>query len=121
LAFRRLFRVCGWLSLMAWAALKKHFIDFSLAAPALWSLVLWLLLLPRIAPLARDFPRGCKTAGDLASLILARNYSAFACEYGNSSHEQVLALLRRLIASEVGLDLNEVTPQTLIPQGLDID
>jgi hypothetical protein len=107
--------------MMAWAVLKRNLIDFDLAAPALWSVVLWLLVIPRLVPLAREFPRGYKTIGDLASLILARNYTVFASEYGKSSEEQILALLRRLIASEVGLDFNEVTPQTLIPQGLDID
>jgi hypothetical protein len=107
--------------MMAWAVLKRNLVDFGLAAPALWSFVLWLLVIPRLVLIARNFPKGCTTIGDLASLILASNYAAFASEYGKSSEEQILALLRRLIASEVGLDLTEVTPQTLIPQGLDID
>jgi hypothetical protein len=76
---------------------------------------IWLLM-----PLARGLPKGCASFGALARLALARNYSVVASELGSCSKEQLLPLLRQLIAAEVGIDVENIKAETLIPQGLNI-
>jgi hypothetical protein len=53
----------------------------------------------------REFPSGCETFGDLTKLTLARNYGKISAEYGVSSEQEVLLLLRQLIATEEELDI----------------
>jgi hypothetical protein len=80
----------------------------------------WAFLLKLLAPLARNFPRNCESFGDLVKLTLARNYGGIASEYGVSSEREVLLLLRQLIAAEESIDVQEILPDTLFPQGLKI-
>jgi hypothetical protein len=77
-------------------------------------------LLKLLAPLARHFPRSCESFGDLVKLTLARNYAGIASEYGVSSKREVLLLLRQLIAAEESIDVEEILPDTLFPEGLKI-
>jgi hypothetical protein len=77
-------------------------------------------LLKLLAPLARHFPRSCESFGDLVKLTLARNYAGIASEYGVSSEREVLLLLRQLIAAEESIDVEEILPDTLFPEGLKI-
>lgn len=81
----------------------------------------WLCLILLLIPLARGFPRSCDTFGDLVRLTLARNYATFATQYGAVSDNQILTLLTHLIAAETNIDIKEVTPETRIPQGLNIE
>jgi hypothetical protein len=53
-------------------------------------------------------------------LTLARNYGGIASESGVSSEREVLLLLRQLIAAEESIDVQEILPDTLFPQGLKI-
>lgn len=73
-----------------------------------------------LMPLARGLPEGCGSFGALTRLSLARNYSVLASEFGSCSKEQLLPLLRQLIAAEVGIDAENIKAETLIPQGLNI-
>ena len=77
-------------------------------------------LLKLSAPLARNFPRSCESFGDLVKLTLSRNYAGIASEYGVSSEREVLLLLRQLIAAEEGIDVQEILPDTLFSEGLEI-
>jgi hypothetical protein len=77
-------------------------------------------LLKLLAPLARHFPRSCESFGDLVKLTLARNYAGIASEYGVSSKREVLLLLRQLIVAEESIDVEEILPDTLFPEGLKI-
>lgn len=81
----------------------------------------WLCLALLLTPFARGFPSSCDTFGDLVRLALARNYAVFASQYGASSEEQILLLLRQLIAGVVSIDVKDIKPETRIPQGLDIE
>jgi hypothetical protein len=74
-------------------------------------------LLKLLAPLARHFPRSCES---FVKLTLARNYAGIASEYGVSSEREVLLLLRQLIAAEESIDVEEILPDTLFPEGLKI-
>jgi len=80
----------------------------------------WAFLLKLLAPLARNFPRSCESFGDLVKLTLARNYAGIASEHGVSSEREVLLLLRQLIAAEESIDVQEILPDTLFPEGLKI-
>jgi hypothetical protein len=91
--------------------------DFS---PFLLRFAFGFVVLTLLSPLAREFPSGCETFGDLTKLTLARNYGRISAEYGVSSEQDVLGLLRQLIAAEMGLDFRKVTPETPFPEGLNI-
>jgi hypothetical protein len=71
-------------------------------------------------PLARSLPSNSETFGDLAKAVLAKNYAAFATRNAGSSEEDVLSSLRTLIASETGISLYKVLPETRIPADLNI-
>jgi hypothetical protein len=104
----------GWHRLASYAGSMSGLFTF-IASLCLW-VVVWVLL----SPLAREFPSGCETFGDLTKLTLARNYGRISAEYGVSSDQEVLDLLCHLIAAEEGLDIRKVTPETLFPKGLNI-
>jgi hypothetical protein len=61
------------------------------------------LIIVVLSPLARQFPRGCETFGDLAKLTLARNYAKVAVNHGVTSEKEVSQSLLWLIASETRL------------------
>jgi hypothetical protein len=88
---------------------------------AIGSFVLWICALLGLFPLARNFPRSCETCGDLVRLVLARNYSSFASQYGGSSVNEIVGLLRQLMAAELGIGLSEITPDTRIHGYLGIE
>jgi hypothetical protein len=71
-------------------------------------------------PLARAIPKGCETFGDFAKVILARNYAAFASRGGSSCESGVVKALRQLAATQLGMDIEEITREKRIPQDLDI-
>jgi hypothetical protein len=87
----------------------------------LWSLVTMIALGWACIPLARTFPRNCATVGDLAKLILARNYSEFAAKSGSSCERGILPSLQFLIATACDLASTSITPETRIPVDLGID
>jgi hypothetical protein len=88
---------------------------------AIGSFVLWICVVSGLFPLARNFPRGCETCGDLVRLALARNYSSFASQYGGCSVNEIVGLLRQMLAAELGIGLSEITPDTRIHGYLGIE
>jgi hypothetical protein len=71
-------------------------------------------------PLARRFPRSCKTFGDLVKLALARNYGKIAAKHGISSERDVAQLVFQLIAAEVAVDVEKLSVDTYFPEDLKI-
>jgi hypothetical protein len=71
-------------------------------------------------PLGRGFPRTCETFGDLVKLALAHNYGKMAATHGMSSEKEVLQSLLRLVAAETATDIENLSPDTLFPEGLKI-
>jgi hypothetical protein len=105
---------------LGWARL----VPFAGSASGLVTLVgaicVWVLLLKLLAPLARTFPRSCDSFGDFVKLVLARNYAKIASEHGRSSEREVLLILSQLVAAEESIDVEEIGPNTLFPEGLKI-
>jgi hypothetical protein len=56
-----------------------------------------------------------RSFGDLVKLALAQ-----LREHGVSPEREVLLVLRHLLAAGVGVDVEEVVPDTLFPEGLKI-
>lgn len=82
-----------------------------------------LLLIPSFfasVPLARILPPGSETCGGLAEVVLARNYAVFASQNGSSRGSDVLWALRQLVATEMVMRVEEVSPETRIPHDLNI-
>jgi hypothetical protein len=82
-----------------------------------------LLIFPAVIafiPVARVLPPGSETFGGLAKLVLARNYATFTTQCGGSRESDVLLALRQIVATEVVTRLEEVSPETRIPQDLNI-
>lgn len=73
-----------------------------------------------LSPLAREFPRGCVTFGDLTKLVLARNYGGIAAKDGRSSENELTQALLQLVAAETAGDLGKLSPDTAFPEGLGI-
>lgn len=80
----------------------------------------WIALLRLVVPLGRAFPNGCETFGDLVRLTLALNYAELSARFGGASPSLITELLMQLIAAEIGADSDEITPETRVPQGLNI-
>jgi hypothetical protein len=105
---------------LGWA----RFASFAGSASVLFTLVggfcAWILLLKLLTPVARSFPRSCESMGDFVKLALGRNYAKIASEHGLSSAREIVLILRQLIAAEEGIDVEEIVPDTLFPEGLKI-
>jgi hypothetical protein len=71
-------------------------------------------------PIAREFPRGCVTLGDLTKLVLARNYGKVAARHGMSSEREVIQLLLFLVAEETATDIQKLSSDTRFPEDLGI-
>jgi hypothetical protein len=71
-------------------------------------------------PLAREFPRGCVTFGDLTKLVLARNYGNIAAKRGRSSENELMQALLQLVAAETAGDLEKLSSDTRFPEDLGI-
>jgi hypothetical protein len=71
-------------------------------------------------PLAREFPRGCVTFGDLTKLVLARNYGNIAAKAGGSSENELMQALLQLVAAETAGDLQKLSSNTRFPEDLGI-
>ena len=71
------------------------------------------------APFARSLPLDCDSLGDLSKAILARNFAEFATRHGVSSKD-ILRSLQLLVASQVGMPVNDVSSNTRIPSDLNI-
>jgi hypothetical protein len=69
---------------------------------------------------ARTLPPGSDTCGGLAEVILARNYTAIATENGSKRGAEVLWALRQLVAAEMVMNIQQVSPDARIPQDLNI-
>jgi hypothetical protein len=108
------------LPMFGWHKLASYAGSMSGLFTVLAALCLWVVVLVLLSQLAREFPRGCETFGDLTRLTLVRNYGRISAEYGASSGQDFLGLLCYLIAAEEGLDIRKVTPETLFPEGLNI-
>jgi hypothetical protein len=106
------------LGIVSWPYLKSF---TNIPVVILCVFAAWLCIVFLLVPFARAFPRSCDTFGDLVRLALARNYAVFASQYGASSEEQILLLLRQLIAGVVSIDVKDIKPETRIPQGLNIE
>jgi len=78
-------------------------------------LFLWLM-----SPLARSFPQGCDTVGDLANLALACNYAKISTQYGKSSEREILTILCHLVAAGTGSDTQKIGAETRFPEDLKI-
>jgi hypothetical protein len=57
---------------------------------------------------------------NLRSWILARNYAAIATKNGSQEGAEVLCALRQLTATEMVMAVEEVSPDTRVPQDLNI-
>ena len=93
---------------------------FSWFEVALGSFALTVPVFAACIPLARSFPTNCDTIGDLAKLVLARNFVVFATKFGSPSEKDVLSSLRLLVATETGRGLDEISSETRIPTDLNI-
>ncbi|HXR38455.1 MAG TPA: hypothetical protein VN776_05160 [Terracidiphilus sp.] len=82
--------------------------------------VLFLLTLRALLPLARALPTECETVGELAKVMLAKNYAAFAMKRGSSTERGVMTALRQLVALQAGLRLEDISTSMRIPADLDI-
>lgn len=71
-------------------------------------------------PLAREFPRGCATFGDLTKLVLARNYGNIAAKGGGSSENELMQALLQLVAAETAGDFQKLSSNTRFPEDLGI-
>lgn len=71
-------------------------------------------------PLAREFPRGCVTLGDLTKLVLARNYGKLAARHGMSSQKEIIHSLLVLVAEETATDIVKLSSDTHFPEDLGI-
>ena len=85
-----------------------------------YSLALALPTMLACIPLARSLPPDCETLEDLTKAVLAKNYGVFANQNCGSTKEDVLSALRVLVASETGLQVGKVLPETRIPLDLNI-
>jgi hypothetical protein len=79
------------------------------------------LLLALATPLARAFPTGEVTAGDLAKDVLALNYRAFAGGDGAGNRPEVWESLCRVIVKQTGVEREKITPEARIVYDLGID
>jgi hypothetical protein len=68
-------------------------------------------------PLSRVLPRTCETFGGLVNVVSAQNYAALG---GSSGENDVLKTMRQLISMQVGVGIEEVSPETRIPHDLSI-
>jgi hypothetical protein len=86
--------------------------------------VVWFLGFFVLAQLSRPFqraiPRGCRTVGELAKVVLARNYIKIAKEVGGSSAVEISMVVRQLIAVEIGDKVENISDETPFPEGLNI-
>jgi len=67
--------------------------------------------------LSRVLPRTCETFGGLVTVVSAHNYAALG---GSSGENDVLKAIRQLISMQLGIDLEEISPETRIPHDLNI-
>jgi acyl carrier protein len=106
---------------VAWAYAQRftRFTMDGLVTGGVWFLAFFLLV-HLVRPLARTLPRACKTVGELATVVVARNYAKLATEVGGSSPKELFSALRQLIAVELGKDVRKITPETRFPEGLNI-
>jgi len=68
-------------------------------------------------PLARVLPRTCETFGGMVRVVSSHNYAALG---GSSSENDVLKAMQQPISMQLNIDLEEVSPNTRIPNDLDI-
>lgn len=99
----------------------RKFAHVRLSVPTIliWSFALIIPTIELLEFFARDLPRDAETVGGLAKQILSSNYTAFALD-GGSSENEVLTALQQLVASRVAIPAEGVSPDTRIPQDLNI-
>lgn len=83
-------------------------------------IALLVLVCLALNPLAREFPRGCVTLGDLTKLVLARNYGKVADWHGMSSQKEVIHSLLVLVAEETAIDIEKLSSDSRFPEDLGI-
>jgi len=71
-------------------------------------------------PLARQFPRGCATFGDLTRLLLARNYGKVVGRHGLSPRKEVIQSLLVVVAEETATAVERLSSDTRFPEDLGI-
>jgi len=100
----------------------RQFLGFRLSAVEIvgGSLALTIPTIFAFIPFARTVPPSCRTMGGLAKVVLAQNFAAFATQHGSSPERDVLLALRQLVATEVGMQLQEISSETRIPADLNI-
>jgi len=85
------------------------------------SLISCLPIILAFTPFGRALPEGCQTIGGLTRVILSYNFGALASAYGSSPNENTLLSLRLIIATEIGLKIEQVAANTRIPGDLNIE
>ncbi len=84
------------------------------------ALILWAITRAALQPLATQIPSECGSVSDLVRLIVVKNYGAIAKRAGGWNDKEVWNALRDLIADEISLDPDKITPETSFPDGLNI-
>lgn len=82
---------------------------------------MWLFLLLLCGPLYRSFPRGIQSVGDLARVVVRRNYQKLATEAGGSTKAQAWLTFRELISEATGIPAASVVREMRFPEDLGID
>jgi hypothetical protein len=95
-------------------------VHISVASIVVWSVLLVIPAFIVSVPLTRTLPPGSQTCGGLSELILAKNYAAFAVRSSGSAKADVLWALRQLVAIEMVMPIEEISPETRVPQDLNI-
>jgi hypothetical protein len=100
----------------------RRFLGLPLSAFMIFagSVLLTFPAMAALVPAARVLPPTGETFGGLAKIVLARNHAAFASHCGGSSEKDVLLSLRQIVAGEVGVSIEEITPEVRVPQDLNI-
>jgi len=83
-------------------------------------LITFVTLIPAVderIQLPRVLPKTCKTFGGLVTVVTAHNYASLG---GSNDENDVLKALRRLISMQLGISFEQVSPDTRIPNDLNI-
>jgi len=83
-------------------------------------LVTFVTIIPAVderIPLSWVLPRTCETFGGLVTVVSARNHAALG---GSSGENDVVKTMRQLISMQLGIDTEEISPETRIPHDLNI-
>jgi hypothetical protein len=121
-----------WIPLLAFlappACLASLRVIWGVPLTAIWifniSCALWLVTFVSLIPaiderfqLPRVLPRTCETFGGLVKVVSAHNYASLG---GSFDENDVVESMRQLISMQLGVGLDQISPDTRIPNDLDI-